>query len=172
MQCADYSHSYLYIHLSQLCIGLQVYQTEAGYILELELRNFSNPHRRLHNGDCCDGTTLELSLTCSRPCTVAFVFCWKNYGSTSTSVEESNCISRGSTSVYGSQDTITFTNGVLPSTSEKPPNNPLIMMGDVWPVSCLMGRSHARYSSLLLHFHITTMVHLCSYICNTVSIYI
>ena len=116
------------------CYVIQVHLGRADYDLQVELQSFSNPQHRLATGDCCEGANTEP--TCVELCDVAFVFCWKSYSSTSTSIDESGCFSRGSTIVYGNTDSINFPLGPLPSKNpQNPLNNPLTIAGDIWPVS-------------------------------------
>ena len=102
-------------------------------MLQLELRSFSNPGHSLANGECCDEATTQPTL-CIGECDNAFVFCWKNYNSMSTSIAANNCISRGSTSVYYNRDYINFPIGSLHSNAVTH-RNPITMTGDIWPVS-------------------------------------
>ena len=110
----------------------QVSSSKAGYVLQLELKSFSNPSNTLASGQCCDEGTSSVSMTCTEACDVVFVFCWKNYNSVSTSIAANTCKSRGSTSVYEDRDHINFLTGPFLSIVL---SNPIVMRGDVWPVS-------------------------------------
>ena len=144
LSCCSHSHSKLPAYAIQARYGNYLLYnqlqnlmdcSEAGYVLRVELKSFSNPHHTLANGTCCE-EQLSSSKTCTGACDVAFVFCWKNYNSGSTSIAPSACMSRGSTTVYEDGDSIDFLDvGIRPSNAAVPLSNPIEMRGDVWPVS-------------------------------------
>ena len=111
----------------------QVCSSEAAFLLELELQSYSNPAHAKANGECCDVALLPPN--CSSVCDNSFIFCWKDFGSTGTSIATRNCLHRGSTSVYDDSDYIDFPIGPLPSEALSPPTNPIILTGTVWRVS-------------------------------------
>ena len=145
------TYHYYELKYSLLLNDLLQLGSDASFTLQGEMVNYTNPFHSTANGECCHvHQDVARPPNCNQQCDNVFVFCWKAYGSTSTSIAEKACISRISTSIIASSDNFTFPIGNLLSANVPPPRNPLILKGATWRVSSFISKLTKMFPNFLL----------------------
>ena len=130
---------------------------KASYEFKIFVIGYQNPTHQKEDGGCCE------IQDCTNPCDNAFIISVGEANNSDDGDEDNNMVIFETDLIKNDDDNLSFNfeNGTIGNL-----NNPILVSGDVWPVSIieyhsLHGKSHIQHTSLIAftytHQHHNTM---------------